>query len=110
MQSDPIKQSGPAYQQYGSLRLDGSHKTGRDLGSAGRDPNPRPKNDKLYENIEQGAPPGRLQADFSSALSKLPKNTVPGAGVAHAAPACDYFHEDYHRDLRSMLGEVAIPR
>ena len=105
-----MKRFGAAYQQYGSFRQDVPHETGRDLGFAGKNPNPRPKDDKSFNDIEQRAPPGRFQADFGTALTNLPRNTEPGVGVVHAAPPLDYFREDYHRDLRGMPGEVAIQR
>ncbi|KAM6900545.1 uncharacterized protein cspp1a [Xenentodon cancila] len=106
-ETDRIKQFGAAYKLCGSFSLDDPRRPRRSL-----DPNPRPKNDKPFKNIEQRAPLGKFQADLSTALSQLPMNTaVPGMGlVHHDAPLLDYFSEDHYRNFTSMQGEAAIPR
>ncbi|XP_050922574.1 centrosome and spindle pole-associated protein 1 isoform X1 [Lates calcarifer] len=107
-----IKQFGAVNRQYDSWRRDVPYKPGIDLEAEGKDPNLRPKDNKPTENAEQRAPKGKSQVDYSTALSQLAGNTVPGFGTeaAQAFPSLDYFNEDYHRDFSNMLGEVAIPR
>lgn len=111
-QPNRIKQFGAVNRQYDSWRRDVPYKPGIDLEAEGKDPNLRPKDNKPTENAEQRAPKGKSQVDYSTALSQLAGNTVPGFGTeaAQAFPSLDYFNEDYHRDFSNMLGEVAIPR
>ncbi|XP_039983478.1 centrosome and spindle pole-associated protein 1 [Xiphias gladius] len=110
--SDRIKEFGALNRQYDSWRRDVPYKLGIDLEAVGKDPNPRPKDNKPTENTEQTTPPGNSQVDYSAALSQLAGNKVPGSGTgaAQVVPSLDYFNEDYHRDFSKMLGEVTVSR
>lgn len=105
-------QFGAINRQQDSWRQDVSYKSGIDLKARGKDPDQRPKDNKLVEHTEQGGPQGRSQVDSSTALSQLRGKTVPRS-VTEApqdVSSLDYFTEDYHRDFSNMLGEMAIPR
>ncbi|XP_069007777.1 centrosome and spindle pole-associated protein 1 [Embiotoca jacksoni] len=112
--ADRIKQFGPLIRQNDSLKQNVSHKHRTQLEAEGKDPYPRPKDDKTVENTEHRAPSAKSQVDFSTALSQLPGKTVPvsgmGAAAARGVPSLDYFNEDYHRDFSNMLGDVNMPR
>ncbi|XP_074478579.1 centrosome and spindle pole-associated protein 1 isoform X2 [Sebastes fasciatus] len=105
-QPDRIMQFGAVNQQYDSRRRDFPYKPGIDLKAKGRDPNPRPKDDKPTEDT-----PGKSHVDYSTALSQLTGKTAPESGTrtAQGVPPLD-LNEDYHRDVSNMLGEVAKPR
>ncbi|XP_033495349.1 centrosome and spindle pole-associated protein 1 [Epinephelus lanceolatus] len=111
-QPDRIKQFGAVNRQYDSWRRDVPYKPGIDLEAGGKDPNPRPTDDKPIQDTEQRSPPGKSHKDYSAALSQLTGTTAPGSitrAVQGVSPL-DYFNEDYHRDFSNMLGEVANPR
>ncbi|XP_035509088.1 centrosome and spindle pole-associated protein 1 [Morone saxatilis] len=108
--TDPEKEFGAVNRQYDSRRRDVPYKPGTHLEAVGKDP--RSKDDKPTEDTEQRGPAGKSHMEYSTSLSQLTANTVPGPGarVAHGAPSLDYFNEDYHRDFSKMLGDVAMPR
>ncbi|XP_038583643.1 centrosome and spindle pole-associated protein 1 [Micropterus salmoides] len=103
---DRIKQFGAGSRHYGRWKRDVPYKPGIDLEAVGKDPNPRPKDDKPTEATERRAPPGKSHVDYSTAVSQVTGKTVPAQGV----PSLDYINEDYHRDFSNMLGKVAVPR
>lgn len=98
LQPDRIKQFWAVNRQYDSLRRDVPYKPGVDLEAVGKDPNPRPKDEKPTKDTKLRSAPGKSHVDYSTALSQLTGKTA------------DYFNEDYHRDFSNMLGEVANPR
>uniref|UniRef100_A0A3B4UNE3 Centrosome and spindle pole associated protein 1 n=1 Tax=Seriola dumerili TaxID=41447 RepID=A0A3B4UNE3_SERDU len=109
---DRLKQFGAVNRQYDRWIRDVPYKLRIDLQAIGKDPNPRPKDNKPTEDTEQRDLLGNSQVDYSTALSQLAGNTVPGSvmGAAQGVPSLDYFNEDYHRNFSNMLGELAIPR
>ncbi|XP_059182691.1 centrosome and spindle pole-associated protein 1 isoform X2 [Centropristis striata] len=111
-QPDRIKQFGAVNRQHDSLRRDVPYKPGIDLEAVGKDPNPKPKDDKPTEHIEQITSPGKSHVDYSTALSQLTGKTKPWSRTraAEGGSTLDYFNEDYHRDFSNILGEVTNPR
>ncbi|XP_073344164.1 centrosome and spindle pole-associated protein 1 [Pagrus major] len=105
---DRIQQFGAVNRQYDDWRRDVPYKPGKDLEAAGKDLNPRPKEDKPNVDTDQRAGTGKPHMDHSTPLSLLTgKKTVT---AAPGFPLLDYYSEVYHRDFPNTLGEVAIPR
>ncbi|KAM9337207.1 centrosome and spindle pole-associated protein 1 [Symphorus nematophorus] len=109
---DRIKQFGSVNRQYGSWRQNVPYEPEIDPEAIGKDPNPRPKDDKPIEDTEHRGPPGKFHMDNSIALNQLAGRTAPGSRTraAQGVPLLDCYNEDYHRDFSNMLGEVAISR
>ncbi|KAE8279906.1 Centrosome and spindle pole associated protein 1 [Larimichthys crocea] len=75
---DRIKQFGAVNRHYDSWRRDVPYKPGVDVETVGKDPDPRPKEDKPAKDREQRAPPGKYHVDYNTPLSQLTGKTMSG--------------------------------